>query len=457
MDPYSGGTHLQCCEGLQECNADWRNDGRYFFKCFADCENPTSAERECTAQGVDPYHTGTYVACCEGLSKCSGDWDATGRCSFRCYQECGAHLSRECSVSGANPYCTGTYVSCCAGLQTCHSDWYHDGSHLPRCFQDCDHQATPVPTHEPSSEKGCSKSGVDPFATGAHVACCDGLRQCLADWNHNGNWNFKCYQNCEHPYAPSFQPTSTPKSCTVSEADPYSSGEYVECCEDLSLCDLGTGVGTSFRCYSTCPVHDLETSQSPTSLPTQLPSESSTAAPPIVSPTSRPAACTSSGMDPYSGNEYLECCAGLEKCVNDWEHTGRYFFICFSDCLNPGTFRTMSPTSAPTLPPFVQPLEPAVMFVLIAVCSCCAFTALCCYCIRRCCFSTKRRKRAALVSEETIPEIQSHHQVPELMAPIQVTQNVSYFPVGYVHSSASVYSEEYRTPTHFASWQARMI
>jgi hypothetical protein len=39
-------------------------------------------------------------------------------------------------------------------------------------------------------------------------------------------------------------------------------------------------------------------------------------------------ACTPEWTDPYISGPYVECCAGLAACVNDWGGNGNWFFLC---------------------------------------------------------------------------------------------------------------------------------
>jgi len=42
----------------------------------------------------------------------------------------------------------------------------------------------------------CSSGGVDPNATGSHVACCAGLQECLGDWHRTGALLYLCMASC---------------------------------------------------------------------------------------------------------------------------------------------------------------------------------------------------------------------------------------------------------------------
>lgn len=44
----------------------------------------------------------------------------------------------------------------------------------------------------------CTPSGSDPWASGNFLGCCSGLRECLNNWNGDGNWYYLCLspQNC---------------------------------------------------------------------------------------------------------------------------------------------------------------------------------------------------------------------------------------------------------------------
>jgi len=40
LDPWSSGSHVPCCSGLQDCVKNWNGGGRWFFRCFASCSDP---------------------------------------------------------------------------------------------------------------------------------------------------------------------------------------------------------------------------------------------------------------------------------------------------------------------------------------------------------------------------------------------------------------------------------
>eukprot|EP00440_Ansanella_granifera_P033647 gb/GFBE01036509.1/.p1 GENE.gb/GFBE01036509.1/~~gb/GFBE01036509.1/.p1 ORF type:complete len:202 (+),score=25.86 gb/GFBE01036509.1/:1-606(+) len=86
-DPFSGGFDGCCQDGLQQCLRDWDNDGRYFYRCFADC--PELPSPTCTEVGQDPYgQAPSFQQCCGGLQQCLNDWNGNGRSYYLCFAEC---------------------------------------------------------------------------------------------------------------------------------------------------------------------------------------------------------------------------------------------------------------------------------------------------------------------------------------------------------------------------------
>lgn len=57
----------------------------------------------------------------------------------------------------------------------------------------CGAGPTPAPSPAPSpTPSGCTGNGQDPWSTGQHIGCCSGLNEKLADWDHTGNYYYKC-------------------------------------------------------------------------------------------------------------------------------------------------------------------------------------------------------------------------------------------------------------------------
>merc|ERR1712113_1322749 len=53
---------------------------------------PAPAPASCTSQDKDPYSTGSEVQCCDGLQKCLGDWSGNGNWNYNCKKSCGSSL-----------------------------------------------------------------------------------------------------------------------------------------------------------------------------------------------------------------------------------------------------------------------------------------------------------------------------------------------------------------------------
>lgn len=63
----------------------------------------------------------------------------------------------------------------------------------------------------------CTVEGEDPYATGAEVACCDGLTEKIADWDGDGRQYFKCVSG---DVTTSAAPTPVPPVTTTTSASP---------------------------------------------------------------------------------------------------------------------------------------------------------------------------------------------------------------------------------------------
>lgn len=106
-----------------------------------------------------------------------------------------------------------------------------------------------VKVYEPYNDDGvdCSHINEDPYANNAILPCCDGLIQCLNNWDNDGNWYYKCAEsqslcdNGEVSSPPTNFPTNSPttptdEQCTTIGNDPWSSGSNIPCCSNLETC-----------------------------------------------------------------------------------------------------------------------------------------------------------------------------------------------------------------------------
>lgn len=157
----------------------------------------------------------------------------------------------------------------------------------------------------------CTADGAFPFGSGPLVECCEGFVSCEIPAiggfpGDGGQYNhFKCLTQEACDAGP---PTPPLPVCTQGGLDPYmNGGVYVPCCEGVVDClDDWSGNGNP---YFLC-----------------LNEQDCAAGPQPV--------CTNGGSDPYSSGDFVECCAGLEACVNDWAGNGNWFYLCLTaqDC-----------------------------------------------------------------------------------------------------------------------------
>jgi len=71
----------------------------------------------------------------------------------------------------------------------------------------------------PDPNPSCTKEGKDPYSSGNYVDCCAGLQKKIGNWDEDGRWYYQC--------------VSAVASCTAEGKDPYGAGVYVECCSGL--------------------------------------------------------------------------------------------------------------------------------------------------------------------------------------------------------------------------------
>jgi len=58
--------------------------------------------------------------------------------------------------------------------------------------------------------------------------------------------------------------------------------------------------------------------------------------PSVPSPVPKPApACTGAAADPWASGSLVECCAGLEPCLAEWNGDGRHWYRCLASCSAP--------------------------------------------------------------------------------------------------------------------------
>eukprot|EP00128_Syssomonas_multiformis_P011892 Colp12_sorted_trinity150504_noHs@23463 len=42
--------------------------------------------------------------------------------------------------------------------------------------------------------------------------------------------------------------------------------------------------------------------------------------------------CSGTGQDPYASGAQITCCPGLQSCLGDWNHDGRWHYLCLEKC-----------------------------------------------------------------------------------------------------------------------------
>jgi hypothetical protein len=171
-----------------------------------------------------------------------------------------------------------------------------------------------VPIIPPPS---CSELGQDPyefFGNGSFIPCCDANAQCLADWNNNTVWYYRCVDNC--PSSPEIPPEpEIPVACTASGSDPYQvygNGIAVPCCNPSKQC-LNRWDGDDRNYYICVDETEVSCPKPPTSF------------------------CTARDDDPFQHfgtGEENECCTGLYKCLDNWDGDDRFYYRCESCCEN---------------------------------------------------------------------------------------------------------------------------
>lgn len=152
--------------------------------------------------------------------------------------------------------------------------------------------------------------------------------------------NLECRLCGFGPY-PSCPPSASPSpSCTVASNDPWASGSHVGCCSGLEECLDWHGTSRYFYlCLPSCSGPAPAPPPAP-SAPAPTPSPTP---PPTPSPTPQPVACTADGMDPWASGSLVDCCSGLDQCL-DWHGTNRRFYLCLASC---GAAPGPSPPSPP--------------------------------------------------------------------------------------------------------------
>jgi len=50
VDPYSSGSKIACCSDLRECLKDWTNNNGWFWKCMPCNDNSCTKTGECVAK-----------------------------------------------------------------------------------------------------------------------------------------------------------------------------------------------------------------------------------------------------------------------------------------------------------------------------------------------------------------------------------------------------------------------
>jgi hypothetical protein len=369
-DPYElfgNGTFIPCCIPDSQCLSDWNSNERCYYRCVeagtcppADPNHPLTPEvppATCTAVDQDPYEVngdGTFIPCCNPSDQCLRDWDGDGRNYYRCASDCSPpagtsaptdDVSADTPTDGQQPACTGigedayaffgngSFIPCCDSTEQCHADWNGNTHCYIRCVavgacppENPDYPLTP---EEPPAT--CTGLDQDPYEVngdGTFIPCCNPSQQCLADWNSNGRFYYRCvdYNMCptipSSPDQPPLQPPAIPEQCTGINEDPYElfgNGTFIPCCIPDSQClsDWNSNERCYYRCVEagTCPLADPNHPLTP-----EVP----------------PATCTAVNQDPYEANSdgtFIPCCNPGDQCLKDWDGDGRNYYRCASDCV----------------------------------------------------------------------------------------------------------------------------
>eukprot|EP00931_Biecheleriopsis_adriatica_P068920 TRINITY_DN4281_c0_g1_i2.p1 TRINITY_DN4281_c0_g1~~TRINITY_DN4281_c0_g1_i2.p1 ORF type:complete len:619 (+),score=89.40 TRINITY_DN4281_c0_g1_i2:160-2016(+) len=155
-----------------------------------------------------------------------------------------------CTAEGNDPYRSGSFVDCCDSLEKC----FQEGTWNYLCEEQCSSDPTPTPTPQSTTPppSPCTAAGDDPYRSGSFVGCCDSLEKCFQE----GTWNYLCEEQCSSDPTPTPTPQSTtppPSPCTAAGGDPYGNGAFLKCCEGLEKC-LGVfrGKTAGYKCAQKC-------------------------------------------------------------------------------------------------------------------------------------------------------------------------------------------------------------
>lgn len=127
----------QSCDSFVQTNPSYFQDAYWLvngLKIYAEDSAPSTS---CSSSNVDPWSSGTYVSCCEGLQSCLNDWNGNNNWYYLCKSSCSDTPSGVCTNEGVDPWATGSYVSCCSGLQSCLKDWKNNGNYFYLCEKYC--------------------------------------------------------------------------------------------------------------------------------------------------------------------------------------------------------------------------------------------------------------------------------------------------------------------------------
>jgi len=182
------------------------------------------------------------------------------------------------------------------------------------------------------SDGGCTEVARDPWMTGSHVPCCNGLEEKLGQWpTGDGRWHFLC---------------------------------------------IGNGVTTSSAATPATTTTTIAATRATTASQTTTAKPAATTAADVTPPSTTvvKGGCTPVEGDPWVTGSEVPCCLGLEAKVGQWpEGGGRWFFLCRGTAAKttstsstpaprtsvappstteaPETTTTRSTTTATTLPP----------------------------------------------------------------------------------------------------------
>jgi hypothetical protein len=211
-------------------------------------------------------------------------------------------VNADCTPNANDPYASGSFVECCVNTTLCfdYDNYYY------RCDDDCPTTLMPsvspttsVPTKQPTEE--CSEVGIDPFSTGRYNPCCNDIADLCFNYNSN---TYICVAKGQ---CQSALPPTTESFCATQDEDPNLANK--PCCDGLNTCDVEQN-GRSYQlCKADCSSSGLL-------------------------PTPDDAPCADNYEDPYQFGYKQQCCRGMVECLSNWAGDCRFYSLCVNsnDC-----------------------------------------------------------------------------------------------------------------------------